>query len=90
MHHGWELGLGIGRGLAAQDRDRTGQHSHLTWLRVSLLPQEQPGLNGSFMGQWEASPLAEIPHTPPCPVWGPCCPAPFTVYPELAGSGMQL
>lgn len=62
----------------------------LTWLRVSLLPQERLGLNGSFMGQWEASLLAGIPHTPPCPVWGPCCLAPFIVYPQLASSGMWL
>lgn len=62
----------------------------LTWLRVSLLPQERPGLNGSFMGQWEASLLAGIPHTPPCPVWGLCCLAPFIVYPQLASSGMWL
>lgn len=34
--------------------------------------------------------LAAIPGTPPCPVWGPHCPVPFTVYPELASTGMQL
>lgn len=69
---------------------KTGTEQALTCLRVSLLPQEQPELNGPFMGQWEARRLAGIPRTPPYPVWGPCCPAPFTVYPELASTGMRL
>lgn len=88
MHHGRELRLG---NLAVALLRKTGTgRAALTWLRVSLLPQERLGLNGSFMGQWEASLLAGIPHTPPCPVWGPCCLAPFIVYPELASSGMWL
>lgn len=60
---------------------KTGTGRALTWPRVSLLLQERPELNGPFMGQWEASRLAVIPHPPPCPAWGPCCPTPFTVYP---------
>lgn len=54
------------------------------------MPKERPELNGSFMGQWEASRLAVIPRAPPCPAWGPCCPTPFTVYPELASTGMRF
>lgn len=67
---------------------KTGTGRALTWPRVSLLPKERPELNGPFMGQWEASRLAVIPRPPPCPAWGPCCPTPFTVYPELASTGM--
>ena len=54
------------------------------------MPKERPELTGSFMGQWEASRLAVIPRAPPCPAWGPCCPTPFTVYPELASTGMRF
>lgn len=87
MHYGQESGAGA---LAGVSPRKTGTGRALTWLRVSLLPQEQPELNGPFMGQWEASRLAGIPYTPPCPVRGPCCPASFTVYPELASTGTQL
>lgn len=85
-HGRWEHG----RALATALLGKMGTGQALTWLRVSLLPQEQPELNGPFTGQWKASRLAGIPCLPPCPVWGPCCPTPFTVSPELASTGMWL
>lgn len=93
MHHGLaggRAGASVGDLVVALPSKTGTGRAALTWLRVSLLPQERPGLNGSFMGQWEASLLAGIPHTPPCPVWGLCCLAPFIVYPQLASSGMWL
>lgn len=56
----------------------------LTWPRVSPLPQEPPGLNGPFMGSGRQADW-------PCPLpaqRGARALALFTVYPELASTGM--